>query len=156
MTDALSVSVLHVQGDIDCNSFRPRNAIILGNLPGKPGQVLTSQGKGMRPVWGSGGAATSGALPTASLGSGTAHQFDTTYGRTAVTSVTFTPTGAAAATCTVALSPDDSTFSTTVVVTVPIGTALDSFILPVTAFVPAGWWLKLTTAHATLGATTYY
>lgn len=147
---------LNVSGDITLNSLRPRNAIVLLNSPGAAGNVLTSQGANKVPVWGNGGAATSGGLPTVSLSSGTAAQIDTVYGRHVVASVTFTPTAGAAATCTVAISPDDSTFSTLVVETVPIGTALDSFILPVSVYVPAGWYVKLTVVHATIGTTTYY
>jgi hypothetical protein len=150
-------SLLHVVGDIDLRSLRPRSAIVLQNSPGKAGAVVTSQGPGKQPIWGTGGAATSGSLPTASLASGTAHQFDAVYGRHVVTSVTFTPTAGATATCTVALSADDVTFSTLWVETVPVGVALDGFVRGIAVYVPAGWWLKLTTnAQASIGTTTYY
>src|SRR5258708_6695157 len=45
-----------------------------------------------------------GALPTVSLVSGTAHQMDATADRQLVVSVTFNPTGIATATCLVELS----------------------------------------------------
>ena len=98
----------------------------------------------------------SGSLATASLTSAVAVQPNTLRDVESHTSVTFTPTGGANATCTVAVSPDNVTYSTLCVWTVPIGTALDSFVMDCYAKVPAGWWLKLTVnAQAVLGTTTY-
>ena len=73
-----------------------------------------------------------------------------------VVPVTYTPTAGAAATCALALSPDNLTYSTLVTVTVPLGTALDSFVDQVAVAVPAGWWVRLTVANATLGTGTWY
>ena len=99
----------------------------------------------------------SGALTAiAAFSSGVAQQI-TQAGRAAqmMGSVTFTPTGAAAATCVVAISPDNTTFTNVIpAMTVPLGTALDSFILPISWLHPAGWWVKLTVTNATIG--TFY
>jgi hypothetical protein len=99
---------------------------------------------------------TSGALPTiGSWGSGTAQQNPAARDIDLYIPVTFTPTAGAAATCAVALSPDDTTFSTLFTETVPAGTALDSFIRGIHVRVPQGWWVKFTVANATLGTATY-
>jgi hypothetical protein len=103
------------------------------------------------------GTITSGALPTVQLVSGTAAQINTGRDVETHTPVTCTPTAGASATCAIAISPDDTTFSTLVTLTVPAGVALDGFILDARARVPAGWYLKLTAnAQAALGVTTSY
>lgn len=100
---------------------------------------------------------TSGALPTATLVSGTGAQISTSRDVETVTPVTFNPGVATTATCTVALSPDNTTYSTLGVETEPVGTVLDGTIHLVKVRVPAGWYLKLTVnAQAVLGTTTYY
>lgn len=99
---------------------------------------------------------TSGALPTATLASGTAAQLSTTRDVESHTAVTFNPGVATTATCTVALSSDNTTFSTLCVVTKPVGTVFDGEIEDVVVRVPAGWYLKMTVVNATLGTTTYY
>jgi hypothetical protein len=100
---------------------------------------------------------TSGALSTFQLVSGTGAQILTARDAETVTPCTFNPGAATTATVTVALSPDDTTYSTLAVVTEPAGVALDGTILPVKVRVPAGWYLKLTAnAQAVLGLTTYY
>lgn len=102
-------------------------------------------------------AQTSGALATTSAWvSTTAKQIDAAQDRFLVVPITLTPTGAAAATCVVALSPDNSTFSTVVTETAPIGTALDSFVVGAYLFVPKGWYVKLTFTNATVAPGTYY
>ena len=58
----------------------------------------------------------------------------------------------AAGTITVALSPDNVTYSTLAVVT----PAVNASITDVVVRVPAGWYIKLTVSQATLGVTTYY
>ncbi len=71
--------------------------------------------------------------------------------------VTLTPTSTAAATCLVDLSPDNTTYSALITESIPAGTALDSFVLPVRIRVPAGWYVRLTATNATLAASgTYY
>ena len=73
------------------------------------------------------------------------------------TPVTFNPGVATTATVTVALSPDNVTYSTLAVVTKPVGTVFDGEIDDVVVPVPAGWYLKLTVnAQAVLGTTTYH
>lgn len=103
---------------------------------------------------------TSGVLPTQQLVSGTGTQLASPGdGRDVetITPCTFNPGAATTATVTVALSPDNVTYSTLAVVTEPAGVALDGTILPVKVRVPAGWYLKLTAnAQAVLGLTTYY
>lgn len=99
---------------------------------------------------------TSGALSTQLFVSTTGAQVLTTRDVFLFTPVTFTPTGGASATCVVAISPDNTTYTTLTTVTVPLGTALDSFILPVSVWLPAGWYAKFTTTNATLGTSTYW
>jgi hypothetical protein len=101
-------------------------------------------------------AITSGSLSTASPVSGTALQVDTTTDRFAMLSVTLTPTSGASATCVVAISADNVTYSTLVTETVPAGTALDSFVRGIGLQVPAGWYVKFTVTNGTLGTLTYY
>jgi hypothetical protein len=89
--------------------------------------------------------------------SGTAAQINTGRDVETHTPVTCTPTAGTSATCAIAISPDDTTFSTLVTLTVPAGVALDGFILDARVRVPAGWYLKLTAnAQAALGVTTSY
>jgi hypothetical protein len=100
---------------------------------------------------------TSGALPTVQLVTATGAQILTTRDAETITPCTFNPGAATTATVTVALSPDNVTYSTLAVVTEPAGVALDGTILPIKVRVPAGWYLKLTVnAQAVLGLTTYY
>jgi hypothetical protein len=102
-------------------------------------------------------AITSGALPTQQFVSGTGARLLTTRDVEAVTPVTFNPGAATTATCTVALSPDNVTYSTVGIETEPAGVALDGTVHLVKVTVPAAWYLKLTVnAQATLGLTTYY
>jgi len=99
---------------------------------------------------------TSGALPTVQLVTATAAQIITTRDAETHTPVTFNPGVATTATCTVAISPDNSTFSTLAVITKPVGTVFDGEIDDVTVRLPAGWFIKLTVVNATLGLTTYF
>ena len=124
---------------------------------GTTGQVLTVA-SGI-PAWAptSVSAITSGALPTQVFSTGVGAQVLTTREVKVVVPVTYTPTAGANATCTLALSPDNITYSTLVTTTVPLGTALDSFVEPMSFTLPAGWYAKLTVnAQATLGTATYY
>jgi hypothetical protein len=99
---------------------------------------------------------TSGALSTVQLVSTTAAQISTTGDVETVTRLATDGT-ANAATCLVQLSPDNVTFSTLVTVTASAAVnTVGSITIPVNVRVPAGWWLKMTTAHSTLGVTTYY
>ncbi len=64
--------------------------------------------------------------------------------------VTFTPTGSAASTCAVALGTS-ATPPTIGTETVPIGTALDSFIKIMHLRIPPGWYYEFTVTNATIG-----
>lgn len=97
-----------------------------------------------------------GALPTVSPVSGTAFQCSTLRDVFLTVPVTYNPGVATTATCIAALSPDNVTFSTLVVRTVPVGTVFDGQIDPIDVHVPAGWYVKLTVTNATLGTGTYY
>ena len=95
------------------------------------------------------GTTTSGALSTQQLVSTTGATLSTTRD---VESHTTCATTSAAGTITVQLSPDNSTYSTLVIVT----PAVSLVTVDVVVRVPAGWFLKLTTSNATLGLTTFY
>ena len=99
---------------------------------------------------------TSGALPTVTLSSGTGAQVSTT--RDAETVTPFTGDGTNnAATCAIALSPDNVTYSTLDTLSIAAGlNVLGALALSANVRVPAGWYLKLTAAHGTIGTTTYY
>jgi len=97
---------------------------------------------------------TSGALSTKTLSSTTGGQLSATRDVDSVTILTLTPTGGAAATVLVELSPDNSTYSTLITITDPISGPV--VILPLSVHVPAGWYLRLTSTQATIGATTYW
>jgi hypothetical protein len=70
--DVVSISVLHVTGDMDLNSLRPRNAIILQGNTGTVGQVVASQGPGKAPAWAAGGGGGGGTLTGITAGTGIA------------------------------------------------------------------------------------
>jgi hypothetical protein len=97
----------------------------------------------------------SGALPTISPVSGTGLQVDTTSDRRLSQIVTLNPTAGAAATCVVALSPDNVTYSTLWTLTLPAGIVFDGTVPPIEIDVPAGWYVKFTATNATLGTGTY-
>lgn len=93
------------------------------------------------------GVAQSGSLPTATLASTVAQALSTTRSVTAYITVTNTGAGG---TCAVALSPDNSTFSTVATMT----TTANSTVETLTVVVPAGWYIKATFSNATI-TTTY-
>ena len=95
------------------------------------------------------GTVTSGALSTQQLVTATGAQVSTARDVETHTPCTLTN---AAGTVTVALSPDNVTYSTLAVVT----PAVNASITDVVVRVPAGWYIKLTVSQATLGLTTYY
>jgi hypothetical protein len=99
---------------------------------------------------------SSGALPTTTFVSGTGKQIDASQDRNLTVPVTFNPTAGAAATCVVALSPDNSTYSTLGTETEPAGIAFDGTIHLLRVYVPAVWYVKLTATNATIGTGTYY
>lgn len=98
---------------------------------------------------------TSGALPTVQLVSGTGVQVSTVRDVDTYTAITYNSLIATNATATVALSPDNVTYSTLAVITKPVGVAFAGEIGMEKVRVPAGWYLKITVAQAVLGLTTY-
>ena len=85
----------------------------------------------------------SGSLSTKSFSSGIGAQVSAVRDTFVFVPVTYTPTAGAAATCLVELSPDNSTYSTLrSTETVPLGTALDSFIRSSSVWVPAAWYVR--------------
>ena len=99
----------------------------------------------------------SGALPTTTaFSSGTGKQILTTRDVTLCVPLTF-DASAADATCTVAISPDNSTYSTLGIETIPTATnPVNGEIHVLILRVPAGWYVKLTASHVTFGTGTYY
>jgi hypothetical protein len=99
---------------------------------------------------------TSGALPTVAPVSTTPFQCSTT--RDVFLLVPFTGDATNnAATCKVEVSPDNVTYST--LNTVSIAAALNlsgALDISIEVWVPAGWRVKLTSTHGTLGTGTYY
>jgi hypothetical protein len=96
------------------------------------------------------------ALSTHQLTTGTSFQFSTTANVHTVTLITGDATNNAA-TVVVALSQDDNTYST--LCTTSIAAAINTqgaIAYPLSVFVPAGWYMKLTLSHATVSTTTYY
>lgn len=98
---------------------------------------------------------TSGALSTKTFTTTTGAQVSATQQVTLYIVVTGDATNNVASTV-VALSPDNSTYST--VQTVSLAAAVNNtgaIGLPVTLVVPLGWYVKFTTTHMTLGTATY-
>lgn len=107
------------------------------------------------PAWAT-TAITSGALPTATLSSATGAQLSTARDVDSATPITYDGTlnvGSVA----VALSPDNSTYST--LYTESLAAAVNNvgaIVLPVNLHVPKSWYVKLTVVHASIGTTTYW
>jgi Pectate lyase superfamily protein len=113
----------------------PTNFLKLGSS-GAAGALIQTVGQATTAI-------TSGALPTVSPSSGTAFQCLTTRDVTLITAVTATLlTG----TATIAISPDNSTFTTVGVAGPGVAAAVDL----VTLQVPAAWWVKITLSNATV------
>jgi hypothetical protein len=101
------------------------------------------------------GTVVSGALSTQQLVTATGAQISTTRDVDTYTLLTSSGTNFIA-TCTVALSPDNVTYST---ICVPALAAavnnVGAVAIPLTVRVPAGWYIKLTSTLFTIGVTTY-
>jgi hypothetical protein len=91
----------------------------------------------------------SGALPTVTFTSTTGAQVDTTSDRFVSVPITYT---LLASTCKVELSPDNVTYSTIVTKSPGVAGDVDTIDL----YVPAAWYVKLTTTNATIGAAAYW
>jgi hypothetical protein len=101
------------------------------------------------------GTTTSGALATVTLSSGTGAQVTTARDADSYTLVTGDATNNVG-TATVALSPDNTTYSTLFIVSLAAAVNNTGAIaIPVSVRVPAGWYLKITLVHMTMGNTTY-
>ena len=91
---------------------------------------------------------------TVTLSSGTGAQIDTNSDRETYTPVTFNA-AAADATCAVAISPDNTTYTPLGTITHKSGLANGEIeLIPV--YVPGGWYLRLTAVNATIGTTTFF
>jgi hypothetical protein len=94
---------------------------------------------------------SSGALSTTTFVSGTGKQILTTRD----VFLTIPYTGAASAgTLAVALSPDNTTYTTLHTLALPASAT--GYTLSCTLAVPAGWWVKLTASNITIGTCTLY
>lgn len=101
------------------------------------------------------GTIVSGALPTQQLVTTTGAQISTTRDVDTYTLLTSDATNNIA-TCTVALSPDNVTYST--IATPSVAAALNNLgaiAIPITVRVPAGWYIKLTSTRFAISLTTY-
>lgn len=99
---------------------------------------------------------TSGALSTKQFVTTTGATISTTRTVDTLTPCTTSGTNATAS-LKVELSPDGSTYSE--LITVSIAAAINNLgaaTLPVSVRVPAGWYVKLTSTNATIGVTTYW
>ncbi len=101
------------------------------------------------------GTIVSGALPTVQLVTGTGAQVSTTRDVETYTTVTYDATNNVGS-CTVALSADDSTYSTVGVLSIAAAVNNTGAIAEVlTVRVPAAWYIKVTLVHCTVGVSTY-
>jgi len=99
---------------------------------------------------------TSGALPTATLSSGTGAQISTTRDTRVGILYTLDATNNIA-TVKLELSPDGTTYSS--LGTMSFAAAVNNtgaIAQLLTVGVPAGWYVKVTVVHATITSTTYY
>lgn len=98
---------------------------------------------------------TSGALATTTFVSGTGKQILTTRQVALYVPVTFDATNNVA-TCAVALSPDNTTYST--VATISLAAAVNTvgaIVEMLSLIVPQGWYVKFTASHCTVGTGSY-
>lgn len=99
----------------------------------------------------------SGALPSpGAFTSGVGQQISAARDVRLLIPITYSPTAGAFASCAVALSPDNVTYTVVGSEVVPLGTvnANDARILSV--YVPAGWYVRLVVTNAAIGAGNYY
>ena len=97
----------------------------------------------------------SGALSTTTVSSGTGKQI--VAGQTVTVYCCFTSDATNnVSTCTVALSPDNTTYSTVLPISVAAAlNNLGAITLPISLVVPAGWYVKFTSVHGAVGTLTY-
>jgi hypothetical protein len=103
------------------------------------------------------GGIVSGTLPQlGAWASGTAQQNPTSRSIVVPLAVTGDATNNIA-TCAIAVSPDNVTFTT--VATASFAAAVNNtgaIAVPVNVVLPAGWWVKLTLSHTTIATSSYY
>ena len=99
---------------------------------------------------------TSGALPTATLSSGTGAQISTS--RDTNVAVLYTLDAAnAVATVKIELSPDGTTYTSLGTISFAAAVNNTGAIAELATFkVPAAWYVKVTVVHAAITSTTYY
>lgn len=101
------------------------------------------------------GSVTSGTLPHLTLLTGTEQQALTTRDVDTYTLFTTDATNNIA-TCTIALSADDTTFTTLFAISIAAAVNNTGAVtIPATVRVPAGWWIKATFAHGSISTTVY-
>lgn len=102
-----------------------------------------------------GNAQTSGALATTTVSSGTGKQNPATTQVTVYGIWTGDATNNVA-TCTIALSPDNTTYSTVQVLSLAAAiNTIGAVALGITLVLPQGWYMKFTAVHGTVGTLTY-
>ena len=96
---------------------------------------------------------TSGALGSIGLTSGVGAQLSTTRDVFYTLIIQMNPTAANTATCTVALSPDNVTYTQFINEQMPAGSGITTgnFLRCFGFPVPAGWYVKCTVTNATIG-----
>ena len=98
------------------------------------------------------GTITSGALPTVTLASGTGAQVSTARDVNLYVPLTSSGTNAVA-TCALAISPDNSTYTTVGTVTLAAAVnTIGAVVIVETLRIPAGWYVKLTASNFTIGS----
>lgn len=98
---------------------------------------------------------TSGALSTTTVSSGTGKQNPAAY-QVTVYGVWTSDATNNVATLTVALSPDNTTYSNVQVYSLAAAVNNTGAVaLPITLVLPAGWYMKFTSVHGTVGTLTY-
>lgn len=102
-----------------------------------------------------GNAQTSGALATTTVSSGTGKQNPAATQVTVYGVVTFDATNNVA-TLTVALSPDNTTYSNVQVYSLAAAVnTVGAQTQPIVLVLPQGWYMKFTAVHCTVGTLTY-
>jgi hypothetical protein len=169
VTDSASLLDLfkvNTDGDVTISGIHDIHAgsgslLIQASPDGAPGTMFSVVNAVPAVVFGvpsGGGLFTAPPAPgTVQLVTATAHQMSAAIDLRTYTPVTFNPGAATTATCAVAISPDNITFTTLWTETEPAGVALDGTIHGLQVYVPALWYLRLTVnAQAVLGLTSYY
>ena len=100
-------------------------------------------------------AQTSGALSTTTVSSGTGKQNPAANQVTMYGVFTGDATNNVS-TCTIALSPDNTTYSNVQVISLAAAVNNTGAIaVPITLVLPQGWYMKFTSVHGTVGTLTY-